>query len=298
MALFDIFNRGLQKTRMALSRAFEALSGERLDPAALENLEAALLGADLGPALALELAEQAKRSPDAASARAAVRAQLLKRLCELQPCDGAWPDPRGRPDVTLLLGVNGSGKTTTTGKLAARYRSAGETVLLGAADTFRAAAIQQLQLWAERTGADIVRQGEGADPAAVAFDTVARGVAGGYTRVLIDTAGRLQTKSNLMEELKKIHRVVGKAQAGAPHHVWLVLDASSGQNMVSQARLFHAAVPLTGLVVTKLDGSAKAGAVLAVLEAVKVPVVLMGLGEGAEDLRPFEREAFVAGLVG
>jgi fused signal recognition particle receptor len=299
MGLLDIFSQGLRRTRAALSQALDAVAGGKVDAASLEALEAAFLGADLGAELAAELCDAVKRSgPDLADAKAAARQLLLKRLSAVQGADGDYLQrrPASRPQVTLMVGVNGSGKTTTTGKLAQHFRQGGEKVLLGAADTFRAAASEQLALWAQRTGAELCRQGEGADPAAVAFDSVARGAAGGFDRVLIDTAGRLQTKGNLMEELKKIHRVCAKALPGAPHEVLLVLDATAGRNMLSQARLFHDAVPLSGLVLTKLDGTAKAGALLAVAAGIKVPVQLVGFGEKAEDLRHFEREAFVAGL--
>lgn len=300
MGLFDLFGQGLKRSREAINRAFDALAGGRLDDAALEDLEAAFLAADLGAALSAELAEACRRSgPELAAAKTAAKKSLMARLAQAQAADGDLLDrPRGaKPQVILLLGVNGSGKTTTAGKLAQHFGVRGEKVLLGAADTFRAAAADQLALWAGRAGAELLRQREGADPAAVAFDSVARGVAGGFDRVIIDSAGRLQTKSNLMEELKKVHRVCGKALPGAPHEVLLVLDGTAGQNMLSQARLFHEAVPLTGLVVTKLDGSAKAGAIVPVLQALKVPVQLLGLGEKAEDLRNFERQAYVDGLI-
>lgn len=301
MGLLDLFSRGLSRSREAIAKAFDALRpGEALGPEALEQLEAALLAADLGPDLVAGLVDGVRRAGgDLEAGKAAARALLLQSLKRLQPKDGdLLSGPAlGKPEVTLLLGVNGSGKTTTTGKLAWHFRRRGEKVLLGAADTFRAAAADQLALWADRSGAELSRQAEGADPAAVAFDTVARGLAQGFDRVLIDTAGRLQTKTHLMEELKKVHRVAAKAMPGAPHRVLLVLDGTAGQNMVSQAKLFHAAVPLDGLVVTKLDGTAKAGALLSVLEALALPVQLVGLGEQAEDLRPFEREAFASALL-
>jgi fused signal recognition particle receptor len=220
-------------------------------------------------------------------------------LEEAGPEAAAWLQrgPSARPEVTLLLGVNGSGKTTTAGKLASAFTQRGDTVLLGAADTFRAAAADQLELWAARSGAMLLRQKEGADPAAVAFDAVSRGIAGGFDRVIIDTAGRLQTKVNLMDELRKVRRVCGKALAGAPHETLLVLDGTAGQNMLSQARLFHAAVPLSGLVVTKLDGTAKAGALFSVAGETRVPVRLVGLGEGVQDLKEFDRAAFVDALL-
>jgi fused signal recognition particle receptor len=301
VGIFDLFHKGLSRSREAIAKALDGLRpGAGMDPAALGNLEAALLAADLGPDLAGALVEALRRSgPDLDAGKSAARGLLRERLARLQPADGGLlrAPVLAKPEVTLLLGVNGSGKTTTAGKLAWHFRQRGEKVLLGAADTFRAAAADQLALWAQRCGAELSRQAEGADPAAVAFDAVSRGAAQGFDRVLIDTAGRLQTKSNLMEELKKLRRVVAKASPGSPHRVLLVLDGTAGQNMVSQAKLFHQAVPLDGLVVTKLDGSSKAGAVLAVLEAVKVPVELVGLGEGAEDLREFQRDAFADALL-
>jgi fused signal recognition particle receptor len=300
MGLFDVFSKGLQRTRAVLERAFNTVLGGGLDPLSLQALEASFLAADLGPDLASRLVDEIRRAPGGAEgARAAARAFLLKELSKVQPRDGDWlTRPRlARPEVTLLLGVNGSGKTTTAGKLAAHFHAKNEKVLLGAADTFRAAAADQLELWAGRSGATLLRQKEGADPASVAFDAVGRGLAGGFDRVIIDTAGRLQTKVNLMEELKKVQRVCGKAMPGAPHQVLLVLDGTSGQNMLSQARIFHAAVPLSGLVVTKLDGTAKAGAVLAVAAETGVAVQLVGLGEGVHDLREFERAAFIDALL-
>ena len=303
MGAFDAFTKGLQRARQALGRVFTAALRPGADPATLEELEQALLAADLGPELAAQLVAAVRRAPASEGGpRAAARAFLLQSLSghPAAPGAGSAAGPGGaqaRPQVTLLLGVNGSGKTTTAGKLAWLHAQAGEKVLLGAADTFRAAAADQLQLWAERSGAALLRQAEGADPAAVAFDAVSRGVAGGFDRVIIDTAGRLQTKVNLMEELRKVHRVCGKALAGAPHTVLLVLDGTSGQNMLSQARLFNAAVPLGALAVTKLDGTAKAGALVTVASETGVPVRWVGLGESAEDLRPFDPEAFVDALL-
>ncbi len=194
--------------------------------------------------------------------------------------------------MVLVVGVNGSGKTTTIGKLAHQLSSLGQTVIIGAGDTFRAAAVEQLAVWADRAGADIVRQSPGADPGAVAFDAVAAGRARNADVVLIDTAGRLQTQNNLMEELRKVSGVVGKAMEGAPHHVLLVIDATTGQNGLSQARLFSEAVPVSGLVLTKLDGVARGGIVLAIHRELGIPVVMVGVGEAVEDLQPFDARAF------
>jgi fused signal recognition particle receptor len=203
-----------------------------------------------------------------------------------------------RPTVILVVGVNGSGKTTTVGKLAFRLSELGRTVVIGAADTFRAAAIDQLAVWAERSGSQLVRQGQGADPGAVAFDTVAAATARGADVALIDTAGRLQTQHNLMEELRKVVAVVGKAMPGAPHQVLLVLDATTGQNGLSQARLFDQAADLTGVVLTKIDGTARGGIALAIRRELDIPVTMVGVGEKLEDLQPFDAQAFARAVFG
>jgi fused signal recognition particle receptor len=300
MGLFDALRSGLTRTREALGHAVAvAFDRAELNPAQWEELEAALLAADLGPALSQLLMDTVKRQAGRGDhgVREALRAALETRFPGTDGSLLAAPK-LGQPEVTLILGVNGSGKTTTSGKLAGAWIKQGNKVLLAAGDTFRAAAVEQLKLWSERTGAGFLSQGQGADPAAVAFDAIKHAQAQNYDRVLIDTAGRLQTKHNLMEELKKVHRVVAKALPGAPHRCLLVLDGTQGQNMLSQATLFNQAVPLTGLAITKLDGSAKAGAVLAVLEALKIPIELVGVGEGPDDLQPFNRHDFVRALVG
>ncbi len=201
-----------------------------------------------------------------------------------------------KPYVIMVVGVNGVGKTTTIGKLAHNYKTAGKSVLIGAADTFRAAANEQLEVWAQRAGVPLIQQGHGSDPAAVAFDTVKAAQARSADVVIIDTAGRLHTKVNLMEELKKIKRVIRKCLADAPQEVLLVIDASTGQNAIQQARLFDEAVGLTGLVVTKLDGTAKGGIIIAINRALKIPVRYIGVGEGIDDLQPFDSRAFVDAL--
>ena len=201
-----------------------------------------------------------------------------------------------RPHVVLVVGINGVGKTTTIGKLAHIYVQAGKKVVIGASDTFRAAANEQLEIWAERSGAKMVRQQQGSDPAAVAFVAMRSAASQGADVVIIDTAGRLHTRVNLMEELRKIRRVVEKAQPGAPHEVLLVIDASTGQNGIQQAKQFSAAVGITGLVLTKLDGTAKGGVVLAIAREMNVPVRYVGVGEGLDDLQPFDRNAFVDAL--
>lgn len=303
MGLFNSLKNGLGRTRDAFSQAVAAAFNlKTLSPEEWEDLEARLLATDMGPDLALELAALAKRhaGQGADGVRTALREALLQRLLKIQSADGNLLSSKASadPEVTLILGVNGSGKTTTTGKLASAWVAQGDKVLIAAGDTFRAAAVEQLKLWSERARAGFMAQGQGADPAAVAFDAIKHAQAQGYHRLLIDTAGRLQTKHNLMEELKKIQRVAAKALPGAPHRVLLVLDGTQGQNMLSQAKLFNEAIPLTGLVVTKLDGTAKAGAVLAVLESLRIPLQLIGVGESIDDLQEFKREDFVHALVG
>jgi fused signal recognition particle receptor len=206
------------------------------------------------------------------------------------------PAPATPPRVTLFVGTNGSGKTTTIAKLGKRYREAGDGVLLAAADTFRAAAIEQLQIWGKRIGAEVIAHQAGADPAAVVFDACKAAEARGTTHLLIDTAGRLHTKRNLMEELKKVRRVIAREVPGAPHETLLVLDATTGLNALSQAREFHQAVTLSGLIVTKLDGTAKGGAVVAIAQELQLPVRYVGVGEAADDLQPFDPHAFAAAL--
>jgi fused signal recognition particle receptor len=208
------------------------------------------------------------------------------------------PEITARPRVVLMVGVNGVGKTTTIAKLAHEERVQGRTVLLIAGDTFRAAAAEQLEIWGERVNASVIRQKAGADPAAVVFDGLAAALARDVDTVFIDTAGRLHTKVNLMEELKKVYRTAGKKLPGAPHEVFLVLDATTGQNALSQARLFHEAVGITGIILTKMDGTAKGGVALAVAHETGLPLRYLGLGEGLEDLRPFDAEAFVAAILG
>jgi fused signal recognition particle receptor len=203
-----------------------------------------------------------------------------------------------KPFVLLVVGVNGAGKTTTIAKMAQRFTQSGRNALLVAGDTFRAAAIEQLQLWADRIGVEVIRQRHGADPAAVAFDGIVAAKARAVDVVLVDTAGRLHTKSNLMDELRKVKRVIGQELPGAPHEVLLVLDATIGQNALAQARQFHEAVGVTGLALTKLDGTARGGIVVAITDELKIPVRLVGVGEGAEDLQDFNPEAFVAALFG
>ena len=233
---------------------------------------------------------------DAARVREILRERILEKLRRVEPGRDDTVELPGQPHVVLVLGVNGSGKTTTIGKLAARYREAGSSVILGAADTFRAAAIEQLQSWGERVGCEVIAGRPGADPASVAFDTVKAAKASAIDVALIDTAGRLQTKIPLLEELSQSVRGIGPAFAGAPHETLLVLDANTGQNAISQARLFTEAAGVSGLVLTKLDGTAKGGVIVGLADEFGIPVRYVGVGEKVEDLRPFSADDFVDAL--
>ncbi len=297
--LFARLAERLGKTREKISGSIDRLTlGRKIDDELLDELEEVLVTADLGVKTSLELIEglrgrvrrQALR--DAEALKLALRAGIEAVLTKVAPV----PSRDHAPHVIMVVGVNGVGKTTTIGKLAHYFTGQGRRVLLGASDTFRAAAAEQLEIWAGRVGCPIVRQKHGADPSAVAYDAVEAAQNRGRDLVIIDTAGRLHTKVNLMEELKKIHRVLGKRLEGAPHEVLLVLDATTGQNALSQAKLFHEAVPLTGLVLTKLDGTAKGGVVVAIAEAMGLPICFVGVGEALEDLRPFDPQEFAAAI--
>ncbi|MFB3816517.1 MAG: signal recognition particle-docking protein FtsY [Candidatus Methylomirabilales bacterium] len=297
---FSRLREGLRKTRETLVTRLEAvLAGPALDEGALDDLEEALLAADLGPAAAAELVEAARGAIRWRSVTTpeGLRGLLAGRIAEMLRIPGEpAPPPAAPPHVALFVGTNGSGKTTTIAKLAARHRAEGQSVLLAAADTFRAAAIEQLQMWGGRIGSEVVAHRAGADPAAVVFDACRAAAARKIQRLLIDTAGRLHTKTNLMEELKKIHRVIGREVPGGPHETLLVLDATTGLNALAQARQFHEAVSLSGLVVTKLDGTAKGGAVLGIARDLRIPVRYVGVGEAPEDLQPFDPQRFAEAL--
>jgi fused signal recognition particle receptor len=271
----------------------------------LEDFEAALIASDLGARVVERVMERLKKQLQGTDAsqpgrvHAVLRDTLLDALTPVQGLSLESLLAKGpKPFVILAVGVNGVGKTTTIAKIAQRLVQAGTVPLLVACDTFRAAAIDQLQVWADRVGVDVIRHRHGADPAAVAFDGIAAAKARKVDVVLIDTAGRLHTKSNLMDELRKITRVIAQACPGAPHEVLLVLDATVGQNALSQARQFHQAVGVTGLVLTKLDGTARGGIVVAIAEELKLPVRLIGVGESVEDLQDFQSDAFVDALIG
>ena len=288
----------LRRTSDALvGRLGELLGGRSLDADLLDELEMLLFGADLGVKTAESLLEQVRSEGMGKSAEEVhfiLKAAILEKLRKAAPSNGLSLE--GKPHVILVLGVNGAGKTTTIGKLAARYAAEGHTVLLGAADTFRAAAVEQLQVWGERVGCEVISGERGGDPASVAFDTVKAAVVRGAGVAIIDTAGRLQTKKPLMEELGKMARVIGRDVEGAPHETLLVLDSNTGQNAISQARLFTEVTPVTGLVLTKLDGTAKGGVIIGLSDEFGIPVKYVGVGESIEDLRDFEVEEFVDAL--
>ncbi len=296
------FRRGLAKTRSSMAERLGALLGvgRGVDAELLEELEEVLVTSDIGLKTTRELIASLEtrlgRSElkDPAAVRSALAEELISRLGEAPP--PLAPASEG-PLVVMVVGVNGVGKTTTIGKLAHQWATQGHRVILGAGDTFRAAAAEQLAIWAERAGAELVRHADGADPAAVAFDAARAAKARGADLLILDTAGRLHTKANLMEELKKIRRVLEREIPGAPHETLLVLDATTGQNALTQARLFREAVSVTGIALTKLDGTAKGGIAVALRGELGLPVRYVGIGEGVSDLRPFDPELFVDALL-
>jgi len=298
---FQRLRNRLLKTREAFSGRMDRLFRGRkvVDAELLDELEELLITADLGVDTSLFLIEalqeklRRRELGDVEKLKAALKAEMVALLTA-----PAREEVRAQPRVVLMVGVNGVGKTTTLAKLAYRDRHLGLTPLLVAGDTFRAAAVEQLEIWGERLGAMVIKQKTGADPAAVVFDGLAAAAARNVDTVYVDTAGRLHTKVNLMEELKKIHRTAAKKIPGAPHEVLLVLDATTGQNALSQARLFHEAVGLTGLIITKMDGTAKGGVALAVVHETGIPLKFIGVGESMEDLRPFDAETFVEAILG
>jgi len=321
--LIERLKESVSKTRTQLAETVETLLAveRQIDPALLAQLETALLSADLGPRTTREILDAVKEKvdrhalTDGAQLKTELKAQLTAILqcdgkaavekekadsspasCGLGMTNGAEPAAGGQPRVTFIVGVNGTGKTTTIGKLANRLRAEGRSVMLCAADTFRAAAIEQLAIWAERNGVQMIRQKPGADPAAVVYDAVAAAKARGIDVVLVDTAGRLHTKSNLMQELEKMKRTAAKLVPGAPHDILLVMDATTGQNGLNQAREFTGHVGVTGIVLTKLDGTAKGGIVVAIARELGLPIRFVGVGEKIDDLVPFEAKAFVNSL--
>ncbi len=303
MGWLDRLKEGLKKTRERLAdQITTAITGRKLDDALLEELEAILIGADLGVETTLEVINSIKSRArkEGATDSSQVMHILKEALNEcLAPVDSPFKFRNdSQPTVIFILGVNGSGKTTSIAKLAQYFQSQGkQRVTLAAADTFRAAAIEQLEIWATRVGAKLIKHQAGADPSAVAFDGVDYSLKNNQDVLLIDTAGRLHTKHNLIEELKKIYRVVEKRLGRGIDEKWLVLDATNGQNALSQARLFHEAVPLTGMIITKLDGTAKGGIIISIAKELGIPIKFIGVGETAEDLREFKREEFVEALL-
>lgn len=297
--LLSRWKESLSRTsKVAFGQLATILGASEITDETWDDLEALLLQADMGMETAASILDSLRRAAHnsgliyARDLSSALREELLARLT---------PPPAlrfdSKPTIILVVGVNGSGKTTTIAKLSARFHSEGKRVLLGAADTFRAAAMDQLQVWGERLNIEVITGASESDPGAVAFNSVQAGVARGADVVLIDTAGRLHTRFNLMEELKKINRVVGKALAGAPHEVWLVLDATTGQNALQQARSFKEAVHVTGVILSKLDSSARGGMAFAIQRELGLPILFAGLGEKSEDLQPFDPSAFVDGIL-
>ncbi len=301
LSLLDRLKQGIQKTRAGLVNKVEdvLLGKKEIDAELLDELEYTLITADVGVKTATDILESIRQKVDRqlvgdpSELRQLIREHLLGVL---EASDRPLRLATVPPTVIMLVGVNGSGKTTTAGKLAARFQADGKSVLLAAADTFRAAAIEQLEIWGERTKTIVIRQAQGADPSAVIFDALQAAKARKSDILLVDTAGRLHTKENLMAELEKMRRTARRVVEDAPHEVWLVLDATTGQNGLEQARKFTESAGVTGLVLTKLDGTAKGGIVVAITRELNLPIRYIGVGEQAEDLLPFEPEKFISSL--
>ena len=298
MGFLDKLKSGLAKTRKSLVERVETvLLNRKIDETVLDEIEEILISSDVGAEAAGQIIVMLKDKvragiiKDVSNVKTALQEEMSTMLGNPQPLEIS-----AKPHVILMIGVNGVGKTTTIGKLSSRFRSEGRSVLLAAGDTFRAAAVEQLEIWAQRTGASIIKHQSGSDPAAVAFDAVEAAKSRGSDVVIIDTDGRLHTKSQLMDELKKVDRVIKKAMPDAPHEKLLVIDATTGQNALRQAKIFNEAVGLTGIVLTKLDGTAKGGIIFAIQKEVNIPVKLIGIGEGVEDLRDFDPRDFVSAL--
>ena len=294
-----VIGRSLGRTRERLSGALQRVIGRKPDEASLGALEEALIEADVGPSTALRLVEELRAPGESdADPRTRLRTAMLDLLAAAQHDGGETGLPASKPRVILMVGVNGSGKTTSTAKLGALYCSQSQSVIFGAADTFRAAAVEQLEVWGERLGVPVIAHQAGGDPAAVVYDTCEAAHARGIDIAIIDTAGRLHTQDNLMAELSKIHRSAGKVIKGAPHEVLLVLDGTTGQNGLRQAEDFLEHAGVTGLVLAKLDGSARGGVALAIAAELRLPIRYVGTGEGIDDLTAFDAEAYVDGLLG
>ncbi|MEE0153932.1 MAG: signal recognition particle-docking protein FtsY [Agathobaculum butyriciproducens] len=300
MGFFDKIKQGLKKTSDAVNHSLDSVFAAfvKVDDDLLEELEEALILSDVGASTAAKIvAEVEKRAKLRKTTTADELRDLLREVLTDNMLDNQPLNTDGKPAVILVIGVNGVGKTTSIGKLAARYVNEGKKVMLSAADTFRAAAADQLEIWAKRAGADIVRHGEGADPAAVVFDSISAAKARGSDIIIVDTAGRLHNKANLMNELAKIDRVISRELPDASRETLLVLDATTGQNAVHQAEEFNKAAELTGIILSKLDGTAKGGIVIAISAGLGVPVKLVGVGEGIDDLIDFDRAAFLEAIL-
>lgn len=301
MGFFGKIGEGLRKTRESLMGTVNSMlrAFTRIDEDLFEELEEILITGDVGVATAQAVCQRLRElvKERGITDPSAIRGLLRETVAEMIG-GGQELTLTTKPSVILVIGVNGVGKTTTIGKMAAQLKAEGKQVILGAADTFRAAAIEQLEIWAERAGVDIIRHGQGADPAAVVFDTLSAAKARGADVVICDTAGRLHNKKNLMDELHKIRRVIDREVPDADVEVLLVVDATTGQNAVNQAREFRQVAGITGIVLTKLDGTARGGVVLTIREELDVPVKFIGVGEGIDDLQPFDAEAFAGGLFG
>ena len=301
MGFFGRLAEGLKKTRESMARKVDAIvnSFTKIDEELFEELEETLIMSDVGVATSAEICRRLRAAvkqrgvTDAAEVR-----ELIKEIIAEMLAGGEALSISTKPSIVLVIGVNGVGKTTTIGKLAASLKAQGKQVLLGAADTFRAAAIDQLQVWADRAGVEMVRQSEGADPAAVVFDAITAGRARGADVIICDTAGRLHNKKNLMDELSKISRVIQREAPGCDVEVLLVLDATTGQNALNQARQFKEAAGITGIILTKLDGTARGGVVIGIRQELEVPIKYIGVGEQVDDLRPFNAADFVDALFG
>ena len=301
MGLFNKIGAGLRKTRDSLMGTVNSMlhAFTRIDEELFEELEEILIAGDVGVSTAGAICEQLRaRVKEQGVSDPAVIRDLLKDIVQEMIAGDPTLHIETKPSVVLVIGVNGVGKTTSIGKLAAQLKAQGKHVILGAADTFRAAAIEQLEIWAERAGVSIVKHAQNADPAAVVFDTISAAKARGADVVICDTAGRLHNKKNLMDELGKIRRVIDRELPDAACEVLLVLDATTGQNAVNQAKEFREAAGITGIVLTKLDGTARGGVVLTIREELKIPVKFIGVGEGIDDLQPFDAKAFTDGLFG
>lgn len=299
MSIISRWREGLSRTsKAAFGQIATILGTTEITAETWDDLEALLIQADLGIETTASILDSLKRL---ARTEGFVRAQELHSALKQELRSRLVTPPslilESKPTILLIVGVNGSGKTTTIAKLASRFVGGGKTVLLGAADTFRAAAVDQLQVWGDRLKVDVIAGAPESDPGAVAFNAVQAGVARSVDIVMIDTAGRLHTRFNLMEELKKVNRVIGKAMTGAPHNVWLVLDATTGQNALQQARSFKEAVNVTGVILSKLDSSARGGMAFAIQRELGLPILFAGLGEKPEDLTPFDPDAFVDGIL-